>query len=134
VDWLPQSINFGNLLESNQTFLAKENLFLITCSTSVQINKNYGGQQVFILRVQTDQINSVSRHEFFFQDLDSCWSLFEIQYLLWSWELVYAYHPDHSTVFGDHHGAFLICIWALIDLQSGVQVAYLSIIHPNHFS
>jgi hypothetical protein len=38
-------------LELNQTLLPKENLFLMTCSTSVQIYKNYGGQKVFVSRV-----------------------------------------------------------------------------------
>jgi hypothetical protein len=28
----------------------------MTCYRSVQINKNYGGQQVFVLRVQTELI------------------------------------------------------------------------------
>jgi hypothetical protein len=36
VDRLTQSGNFENLLESNHTLLPKENLFLMTCSTSVQ--------------------------------------------------------------------------------------------------
>jgi hypothetical protein len=31
----------------------------MTFSTSVQIYKNYGGQKVFVLRVQTELINSV---------------------------------------------------------------------------
>jgi hypothetical protein len=30
--------------------------------TSVQIYKNYGGQQVFVSRVQTELIDSVFRH------------------------------------------------------------------------
>jgi hypothetical protein len=37
VDQLTQSGNFENLLQSNQTLLPKANLFLMTCSTSVQI-------------------------------------------------------------------------------------------------
>jgi hypothetical protein len=36
-------------------------MFVMTCSTVVQIYKNYGGQQVFVLRVQTELINSVYR-------------------------------------------------------------------------
>jgi hypothetical protein len=55
-----KSGNFKNLLESNYTFLPKENLFPMTCSTSVKINKNYGGQKLFVLRVQIELINSVS--------------------------------------------------------------------------
>jgi hypothetical protein len=35
----------------------KENLFPTAGSISVQIDKNYGGQQVFISRVQTGLIN-----------------------------------------------------------------------------
>jgi hypothetical protein len=50
-----------NLLESNYTLLPKENLFPMACCTSVQIYKNYGSQKEFILRVQTELINSVSR-------------------------------------------------------------------------
>jgi hypothetical protein len=36
-----QSAIFENLFESNQTFHRKETLFLMTCSTSVQICKIY---------------------------------------------------------------------------------------------
>jgi hypothetical protein len=61
VDRLTQPGNFENLLESNQTLLLKENLILMDCSTSLQIDKNYGGQQVFVSRVQTDQVDSVSQ-------------------------------------------------------------------------
>jgi hypothetical protein len=56
---LTQSGNFENLLESNQTLLPKENLFLMTCSASVQIYKIYLCLEVFISRVQAEQINSV---------------------------------------------------------------------------
>jgi hypothetical protein len=59
VDRLTQSGNFENLLELNQTLLPKENLIHMDCFTCVQINKNYVGQQVFVLRVQTELINSV---------------------------------------------------------------------------
>jgi hypothetical protein len=48
-----QSIFFENLLELNQTLLPKANMSLMTYSASVQICKNYEGQQVFISRVQT---------------------------------------------------------------------------------
>jgi hypothetical protein len=61
VDRLTQSGNFENLLESNQTLLPKENLFLMTFSTSVQIKKNYKGHKAFVSRVQTELINSVFR-------------------------------------------------------------------------
>jgi hypothetical protein len=37
----------------------------MTCSTSVQIYQNYGGQQVFTSWVQTELIDSVSRLEIF---------------------------------------------------------------------
>jgi hypothetical protein len=57
VDRFTQSVNFKNLLESNQTLLLKENLFQMTCSTSVQIYKNYRGHQIFVLRVSTKLIN-----------------------------------------------------------------------------
>jgi hypothetical protein len=67
VDRFTQSGNFENLLELNQTLLPKENLIRMDDSTSVQINKNYGCQQVFVSTVQTEQINSVYRQ--FFQDL-----------------------------------------------------------------
>jgi hypothetical protein len=53
MDRLPQSANFENLLESNQTLLPKENVFLMTCSASVQLYKNYEGQQTFVSRIQT---------------------------------------------------------------------------------
>jgi hypothetical protein len=39
VDQLAQSEIFENLLDSNQTSLPKENLFLITYSTGMQICK-----------------------------------------------------------------------------------------------
>jgi hypothetical protein len=58
---LTQSGKFENLLESNQTTLPKEKLFLITGSTGVEIYKSYGGKKVFVSRVQTELINIVSR-------------------------------------------------------------------------
>jgi hypothetical protein len=64
VDRLTQPGNFENLLELNQTLLPKENFILMVCSTSVQIYKNYGGKQVFSLRVKTELINSVYRQIF----------------------------------------------------------------------
>jgi hypothetical protein len=67
MDRLAPSAVFHNLLEFNHTLLLKEILFLMTCSTSVQIYKNYGGQQVFISRVQTELIDSVFRWRFFFR-------------------------------------------------------------------
>jgi hypothetical protein len=65
MDPLTQSGNFENLLESNQTLLPKENLFLMTCYTSVQLYKNYGGQKVFVSTVQTEQSNSLQTWEIF---------------------------------------------------------------------
>jgi hypothetical protein len=59
VDWLTQSGNFENLLESNRILLPKENLILMDRSTNVQIYKNYRGQKVFISMVQTELISSV---------------------------------------------------------------------------
>jgi hypothetical protein len=53
VDRLTQSEIFENLLKLDQTLLPKENLILMDCSTSVKIYKSYGGQQVFVSRVQT---------------------------------------------------------------------------------
>jgi hypothetical protein len=41
VDQLTQLENFENLLKSNQTLLPKENLFLMTFYTCVQIYKIY---------------------------------------------------------------------------------------------
>jgi hypothetical protein len=38
---LAESAIIENLLESNWTILQKEKLFLVTCSASVQIYKNY---------------------------------------------------------------------------------------------
>jgi hypothetical protein len=64
VDWLAQSRNFGNVLESNQTLLPKADLFLMTCSTSVQIYKIYCCLEVFVLRFQIDLYNSNSREQF----------------------------------------------------------------------
>jgi hypothetical protein len=65
VDRLSQSAVFKKLFESNQTLLPKANLFLMACSTSVQIYKNYAGHQVFVLRVRTELINSFFRLETF---------------------------------------------------------------------
>jgi hypothetical protein len=39
----------------------------MTCSTSVQNCKNYGDHKIFIPRVQTEQINSVSDNTYFIQ-------------------------------------------------------------------
>jgi hypothetical protein len=61
VDRFTQSKKFENLSELNHTLLLKENLFLMTCSTSLQIYKNYQGNQVFVSRVPTELINSVPR-------------------------------------------------------------------------
>jgi hypothetical protein len=36
----------------------------MTCSRSVKNYKNYGDQKVFISKVQTEQINSVSDYKF----------------------------------------------------------------------
>jgi hypothetical protein len=47
---------------------------------------------------------------------------------------VYAYHPDHSTIFEDHHGVILVQSGAMMDLQQGFQVAYLTTIQSNQFS
>jgi hypothetical protein len=55
---MDQSAMFENLLESNQLLLPKENLFLMTCYTSVQIYKNYGGWKIIVSRVQTELCNS----------------------------------------------------------------------------
>jgi hypothetical protein len=41
VDRLDKLAIFENLLESNQTLLIKDKLFLMACYTSVQIYKNY---------------------------------------------------------------------------------------------
>jgi hypothetical protein len=49
--------SFKKLFESNQTLLTKQILFSMTYSTNVQIYKNYGGQQVFVSRVQTELYN-----------------------------------------------------------------------------
>jgi hypothetical protein len=65
VDRLAPSAIFQNLLELKQTLHAKENLFLMTCSKSVKIYKYYGGQQVFVSRVRTELIDSVSRQTIF---------------------------------------------------------------------
>jgi type IV secretory pathway VirB6-like protein len=61
VDRLTLSVNFQNLLELNQTLHPKVNLFLMTCSTSLQIYKNYEGPKVFISRIQTELVDSVFR-------------------------------------------------------------------------
>jgi hypothetical protein len=58
VHQLAQSAVFENLLESNQTLLPKENLFLISFSASVQIYKNNYGQKVFISEDQTELCDS----------------------------------------------------------------------------
>jgi hypothetical protein len=85
---------------------------------SVQICKNYRGQQVFISRVQTEQINSVS-------DLGKISSSFCLTISTFVISIsssilrygVCARHPDYSTIFGDHHGAILVQSEALMDLE-----------------
>jgi hypothetical protein len=64
VDQLAQLANFENLLESSQTTLPKVKLFLMTCSTSVQIYKNYSGLDVFASMVHTKLYNPVSMKTF----------------------------------------------------------------------
>jgi hypothetical protein len=56
-----KSVNFENLLELNYTLLPKEYLVIMDFSASVQIYKNYGGQKIFVLRVQTKLIHLVFR-------------------------------------------------------------------------
>jgi hypothetical protein len=48
--------------------------------------------------------------------------------------MVCACHLDHSTIIGDHNGVILVQSGALMDLQQGVQVAYLTTILSNQFS
>jgi hypothetical protein len=48
--------------------------------------------------------------------------------------MVCAYYPDHSTIFGDHHGEIIVQSGALMDLQQGFQVAYLTTVQSNQFS
>jgi hypothetical protein len=48
--------------------------------------------------------------------------------------MVCAYHPDYSTIFGDHHAAILVQSGALMDLQQGFQLAYPTTILSNQFS
>jgi hypothetical protein len=48
--------------------------------------------------------------------------------------MIYAYQPNHSTIFEDHHGAIILQSGALMDLQQGFQEAYLTTIQSNQFS
>jgi hypothetical protein len=48
--------------------------------------------------------------------------------------MVCACHPDHSTIFKDHHEAILVQSEALMELQQGFQVAYLATILSTQFS
>jgi hypothetical protein len=41
--------------------------------------------------------------------------------------------PDHSAIIVDHHGALLIQSGALMHLQYGMQLAYLTTIQLNQF-
>jgi hypothetical protein len=61
VDRLTQSANFENLFKSNQTLLPKDNLFPIDYSTAVQIYRIHWGLEVFVVRVQTEPYNTISR-------------------------------------------------------------------------
>jgi hypothetical protein len=47
--------------------------------------------------------------------------------------MVCACHPDHSTIFEDHHGAILVQSGTWMDLQQGFQVAYLTTILSKQF-
>jgi hypothetical protein len=40
----------------------------------------------------------------------------------------------HRPILEDHNGALIVQNGALMDLQLGFQLAYLTIIHSNHFS
>jgi hypothetical protein len=46
--------------------------------------------------------------------------------------MVCAYHPDY-TILGDHHGAILVRSGALMDLQQGFKLSYLTTILSNQF-
>jgi hypothetical protein len=47
---------------------------------------------------------------------------------------VYDYDPNHSQIFEDHHGVLLVQNGALMNLQQGFQVAYLTTVQSNMFS
>jgi hypothetical protein len=51
VDRYTQQANFQNFIEVELDHTSKNKLFFVDSSTSVQIFKNYRGQQVFVLRV-----------------------------------------------------------------------------------
>jgi hypothetical protein len=54
------SVIFQNLLELNQTLLTNENLFLITCSTSVKIYKKIKKKSVSIQFKGPNRTNRLS--------------------------------------------------------------------------
>jgi hypothetical protein len=47
---------------------------------------------------------------------------------------VYTCHPDHSKIFGDHHGGILVQNGALVHFEYGFPLAYLTTILSNQFS
>jgi hypothetical protein len=83
VDRLAESTNFKNLLESNQTTLLKEKLFLLNWSTSVQICKK-------ILRIGSicfNGPNTVIQHSF------HNWSLKSRQPIWHDWTETFCVNP-----------------------------------------
>jgi hypothetical protein len=115
VDPFAQSTIFGNLLESNYTTLPKHKLFLMKCSTSVQIYKNFEAREVFVSRVQTGISNSVPDLKFFRVLLKQV-AIFEMPYLLESGELYCACQPYCSVRIVEHNGTLIVKSGAMVDL------------------
>jgi hypothetical protein len=102
-----QSRNFGHFMKPIYSSLPKHNFILITCSTCMQMYRNYWCQKVFVLKVQTAISISVSRRfssSFLHKEL----ATFKMSYLLESWELDCACHPDGRSMFVCHFGALLL--------------------------
>jgi hypothetical protein len=79
---------------------------MMTCSTGVQIDKKNRAREVFVSRVQTELSNSVLDMTFFRILLKQV-AIFQMPYLLKSWELECACHPDCSAWIVEHNGILL---------------------------
>jgi hypothetical protein len=113
--------------------LPKENLIPMDCSTCYQIFKKLWRSETISFKGANRASQLSSRLNKNFQDLAYRQSLFETQYLPGSRKIEDTSHPGHSTIFVDHHGAILVRNGALVHLEYGFQLAYLTTILSNQF-
>jgi hypothetical protein len=95
---------FGILLKYIFAMIPKHDLTRMIFYSNTQIYKNIWCQEEIISKFKK-------------QLIEKHLALFEIPYLLQSWELVYACHSTGRIMFVDHLGSLLVPLGALLDLH-----------------